>query len=172
MSSHVFSLLFKVLLNSTLSWWKTICFVGLVLPRLNAGLGKHQGLCTGASGTRSSWSGRKRAPSRQWDFHCWEVVISPAKWTNPCLTGRCRGRGVAGLALHQLHKHPVGKWSLCLWSIFRPCKSPSPLLKSYSFWTILPNSMLSLSSQQLEHLTVILSSYFLSSLSSVIHSIL
>lgn len=42
MSSHVFSLLFKVLLNSTLSWWKTICFVGLVLLGLNAGLGKHR----------------------------------------------------------------------------------------------------------------------------------
>lgn len=60
MSSHVFSLLFKVLLNSTLSWWKTICFAGLVLLWLNAGLGKHQSRHTGASGTRSSWGGRKK----------------------------------------------------------------------------------------------------------------
>lgn len=48
MSSHVFSLLFKVVLNSTLSWWKTICFLGLVLLWLNVGLGKHQHWGTGA----------------------------------------------------------------------------------------------------------------------------
>jgi len=48
MSSHVFSLLFKVVLNSTLSWWKTICFLGLVLLWLNMGLGKHQHWGTGA----------------------------------------------------------------------------------------------------------------------------
>lgn len=143
MSSHVFSLLFKVLLNSTLSWWKTICFVGLVLLGLNAGLGKHWSLCMGASETRSSWGGRRRdwSTQQQWGFHCWEVVISPAEWRNAWLAGRCWGRGVTGLALHQLHKHPVGKLGLYLWSIFRPCKSSSqsPLLKSY-FGLFFPTS--------------------------------
>lgn len=115
--------------------------------------------------------GRKRDWGTQQavGFHCWEVVCSPAEWRNPWLAGRCWGRGVTGLALHQLHKSPVGKWGLYLWSIFRPCKSPflAPLLKSCSFWTVLPN-LISLPSQQLEHLPAMLSSYFLSSLSSVI----
>lgn len=71
MSSRVFSLLFKVLLNSTLSWWKTICFVGLVLLWLSSGLGKHQSQCRGASGTGSSWGGRKR------DWGTWQAMGLP-----------------------------------------------------------------------------------------------
>jgi len=97
MSSHVFSLLFKVLLNSTLSWWKTICFVGLVLLRLNAGLGKHQSRHMGVSGTGSRWGERKR----DWG-------------TRP------------HLALLQFHKLPVSKWGLFPGSIFRPLPPPSP----------------------------------------------
>lgn len=71
MSSCVFSLLFKVLLNSTLSWWKSICFVGLVLLWLSSGLGKQQSRCSGASGTGSSWGGRKR------DWSTWQAAGLP-----------------------------------------------------------------------------------------------
>lgn len=174
MSSHVFSLLFKVLLNSTLSWWKTICFVGLVLLELNAGLGKHQSLCRGASGTRSSWGGRKRDWGTQQavGFPLLGNVISPAEWRNPWLAGRCWGRGVTGLALHQLHKHPVDKWvciSQVFWDLVHPhphllCLSPTP------FGLFFPTScFLSLFSNWS---TFLLSSYFLCSLSSVILSTL
>lgn len=146
MSTHVFSLLFKVLLNSTLSWWKTICFVGLVLLCLNARLGKQQSRCMGASGMRSSWDGGKRD-----NWGTWQAVGLPLlgscyqpSWREKSLAGwevlrwGCKETCTSAIAW------PPHEWNLHLESIFRPLPSPSPQLEPYSFWTALPNFMLSL----------------------------
>lgn len=120
MSSHVFSLLFKGVLNSTLSWWKTICFLGLVLLWLNTGLGEHERRGTGArvggighpadSGTYSSgkWlsaqlRGTKPSPG-------WEVLRLGCNWT---------------LTPWPWHKLPVSKWGLFLGTISRLLSSLS-----------------------------------------------
>lgn len=120
MSSHVFSLLFKGVLNSTLSWWKTICFLGLVLLWLNTGLGEHERRGTGAgvggrgmghpadSGTYSSgkWlsaqlRGAKSSPG-------WEVLRLGCNWTH-------------SMVMAQTPR----KWGLFLGTISRPLSSLS-----------------------------------------------
>lgn len=157
MSSHVFSLLFKVVLNSTLSWWKTICFLALVLLWLNTGLGEHERRGTGAgvggggmghpAGSELTALGSGYQPSLG------EPSLHPA--------GRCWGWDIAGLSLHGNGTNSLWVSEVCFWEVFPDLSHPWVSLLSDCPSNFMPPLS---SPPQLEPPLAVLSSCFLSSL--------